>query len=437
MAPPEKPHIRPKVRAGCSTAPSKNDIDDIDVLVEHTRQQLKSWTTVPSSTTTKNSALNSNKAPTVDKTAEAPKGILRTPKYSSKSSKHEAEVVAQASAKVASAAEKNLVQEKPRAAVKDLVVERDPSTFPQTPPKPNSSFSVEGYTPSTSAENDEEPLVFSSLSDIMEKAGTLPAQNSAAPQMVEADLSFACMTPEEYEESVRHADSVDSNDLNDTPDSKSRDDVVHSQNGLLFSDDDNDEGSEGNSDEEELTDFLSESYEDDEPAETSKPRAFMRIWTALMDWITPEAVALIQDWREIRPGDSVVASADLVPQVDRSDVGASRCAGLMAMVKMHLTASLDELSYPFEDKRRAEQRLSDFLRTLNYENPMAKFDSRMWKAMTCVLLDMVLMGPSEGENRPATLPPAASNVGMVADEYRYLVHSAITSFGESSIQNEG
>lgn len=413
----EPQHIRPKVRPRPVAKTSQSD-KDLDTLVEHTRQSLQSWTTVSSNRDDRNTTPQHTKiqSPNVSskQTADAsnakagPKAILRAPKYSSKAEAAKSEPTVKSPAKIIPES----VLEKPRTAVKDLVVERDP--VPQIAPNPE-AHSIEGHTPKTT---DGSPLVLSSLSDLMNAAGTLPDQQTSTPQVVEVDLSFACMTENEYEETVKYADSLNRGDV-----------IHHGQDQVVSSDDD--EESEAYSDEDdEIDDPLSRVDELEDVLPASEPRAFMKMWMALIDWITPEAVALVREWRKIDSEHSILP--DWVPQVDRSDVGASRCAGLMSMLKMHISHSMDELGRSQEDKRLAETRLADFSRTLDYSRPMVKFDSRMWKAMTCVLLDMVLMDSKGTDNADVAVPPAVNAVGITPDEYRYLTRSAVTSFGASS-----
>jgi hypothetical protein len=114
-----------------------------------------------------------------------------------------------------------------------------------------------------------------------------------------------------------------------------------------------------------------------------------------------------------------------VPQVDQSDLGSARRKGLNSMITMYLSSTLDVLGLQQDDKRRVEMRLDNFLRTLSFSKPMAKLSSKLWKAMTCVLVDMVLLDSTQSTNM--RLPAPAKEVGMVADEYKYLTRSAVTN----------
>ncbi len=74
-------------------------------------------------------------------------------------------------------------------------------------------------------------------------------------------------------------------------------------------------------------------------------------------------------------------------------------------------------------------RLDNLLRTLSFKKPMAKLNPNLWKAMTCVLVDMVLLDSMQPTS--VIVPAPASEVGMVADEYKYLIRSAVTNLEAS------
>ena len=71
-------------------------------------------------------------------------------------------------------------------------------------------------------------------------------------------------------------------------------------------------------------------------------------------------------------------------------------------------------------------RLGDFLRTFDYSREAPKLGVKMWKAITCILLDMVMVETREAAVE--TVPPAVSAVEMSLDEYRYLTRSAVQTF---------
>ena len=152
-----------------------------------------------------------------------------------------------------------------------------------------------------------------------------------------------------------------------------------------------------------------------------EPRAFIKLWHVLAGWVTPEAVALLKEWHE---GDEVEVSPNWVPVVDTSDIAASRCAGLMALLHMHLARCLKDLGHPLDVDRVAKHRLADLLRTFNYSRSTARLDPGLWRAMTCVLLCIVL--PSKDES-VTNLPPSVIAAGLTIEEYAYLTKSCFRS----------
>ena len=80
----------------------------------------------------------------------------------------------------------------------------------------------------------------------------------------------------------------------------------------------------------------------------------------------------------------------------------------------------------FKGANRAKGRLGDFLRTFDYSREAPKLGVKMWKAITCILLDMVMVETREASVE--TVPPAVSAVEMSLDEYRYLTRSAVQTF---------
>ena len=72
-------------------------------------------------------------------------------------------------------------------------------------------------------------------------------------------------------------------------------------------------------------------------------------------------------------------------------------------------------------------RLGDLLRTFDYSREAPKLGVKMWKAITCILLDMVMV-ETRREASVETVPPAVSAVEMSLDEYRYLTRSSVQTF---------
>ena len=345
----------------------------------------------------------------------------------------------------------------PVAVVQDVVVERPPrkrkdktkTTVVQQSPESAASattMAIEGYSPKTSSsssltvaaaaaastkndditaqqDNDDvsdEPLVFNSMADLMEKAGTLPIvdegnSNTTEPNTVlEAELEFSCVDPEDYQamkdEEVRE-----------------HYDVFLGRQPQDFLADHDKENSEDEGDEGDLWDLLNNGS-DEEEVVSREPRAFLKLWEALSQWVTPEAVRYVRHLQQAQSDQEY--TSDWVPQYDRSDVGASRCAGLMAMLQMHTSKALEELNQSPDVLRLVERRLADLLRCFDYSRPMPNLDMACSKAMACILLDTVLVETQVED----CVPASCQTLGMTIEEYRYLTRSAIVNFGTPSDQ---
>jgi len=389
---------------------------------------------------------------------------------------------------------------------------------------------VEGYAPSLEhgagdikrLENDGvagegEPVVFSSLADLMEAAGTLPEQSidgRVKPgSVVETHLSFRCMDAETYKEQRALQEQMRSMGIGGEENGdESLDDVVEngvddgstapsSQDSLfdLFDDDVDKENRHSNDEDEDdpihasprdSDEYYPEDDEDEEMQSAVEPRLFLILWKALSQWVTPEAVRHVRKLQGSGrtngsgPGDVDCPSAPIddylqQPQVDRSDLGASRCAGLMVMLQMHLPMCLEQVCRchrktnehsPVEDtlvgsivqlgrqpqgrladstmdQISAQRRLTDLLRLWNYGRPNPAMDTRQIKALCCVLLEIVLFPADSSVARTSddhgvSYDPAAENSScrdeaipqccqsfLTAEEYRYLTRSAIVRFG--------
>lgn len=492
-----KKHVRPTVRnrnvnalAKSPTSSSTTKIvppvsvvadQDHDSAVEETRQRIETWVGIQpskSETEAETEANSMDTAPHVHnkQPQSSPSGILRPPKYSGQS---ENAIVEDNDEGRESTNTSHVDQ--PRPVVRDFVMERPKrkaqsqrqaaATGSSTSPASNISrakadpTAIEGYTPTTmptistkvnaanakakaktsfaadtkhsSSEtpSDDDPLVFNSLADLMDAAGTLPPNDwndpEQPPAVVEAELSFSCMDPDDYKEQERLLEEEEEEEQEEEPHIDKHDD----------DDDDDDDVEDDTSQKEQdggggfLNDFFA-NEDDDEPVQHREERAFLTLWKAIAHWVTPESVQYVTLLHErqqegAKSGQEFAWDNEYVPQVDRSDVGASRCAGLMALLQMHIPRCLQELGRSMEERRTAERRLADLLRCWDYGRPAAvKLGTKLARALTCVLLETVLMVP--GLENTAELPVSCQAVDMKLEEYRYLTRSAILSFGASS-----
>jgi hypothetical protein len=193
-------------------------------------------------------------------------------------------------------------------------------------------------------------------------------------------------------------------------------------------------------------------YDQEELHHSEEKRAFLIIWQTLSQWLTAETMDLIQghgtddDDKKRSQESSAAKSEDASNTVEevsverRSvEIGASRRSGITSMIRMHLTRSLAELKrLPLStqqqkdilnDQRKIEQRLGDLVITFDISGPVANFSTKHWKVMTTILI--IISFPSLSTDS-VMLPSSAQSLGMTAEEYRYLTHSALTSLNNAT-----
>lgn len=300
-------------------------------------------------------------------------------------------------------------------------------------------------------DDDQTPLYIHSLAELMEAAGeTLPPPSSStapiAPgDILEADLEFSVMTQQDYDKDVTTFKQQQEEERqqqlqvvmgkpNLFPDesSSSGDDDDDGNEDMREEEDDDDIMEIYMANEDEVDEGEDQIHYDEEDENRPEPEAkpFRLLWQALTDWMTPQTVSWIKSLRLTDSAESNSSSNNHVmdnewaPMVDRSDIGSSRYAGVMAMLKLYLTGCMKELHYPSEDRRRAEKRLTDLLRTFDYSRENPKLHVSHWKAMTCILLDMVMANDPSARELPS--PVAALNMSL--EEYQYLSQKTIQTY---------
>ena len=265
-------------------------------------------------------------------------------------------------------------------------------------------------------EDDETDLVFNSLTDLMGKAGTLPDEKVVSfdkeGTVIEADLSFSVMSPEEFEAT-----------MNDQEEGKTQEDVSNPAAEGEDDTEDDDESEKENSQDGEgnLWDLMDDDGMDDEPVYTREERAFLQLWKALSQWVTPDAVEYVIRHQQSKTDE---LKGGPTPR-DWSDVESTRCAGLMSLLQLYLNPVLqNDLQQALEERRKIEQRLGDLIRLFEYTQPSPKLNASNARALTCILIQTVF---PEYYQHP-TIPPSCRTIGLNADEHRYLVQSAISNF---------
>jgi hypothetical protein len=481
-------HIRPKlIRRGniskreeiLSTFATKSrevSKDNVDDLLEQTRIQMEN-TSVSCSLDENISLSSSHKEDSIDNLgiienrevieggpgvvrSVKPKGILKQkrrygPRPSSQSNgniqKAQTEDV---DGSGTSQTDRDSVGEKDRGMsfFKDIIVER-PVVHDKD--KMESIDECRGDTT-----NHGERKVVRSLSELVSLASNLHAMESSSSgvtnsETIEAHMEFSCMPQEEYDDLVKQAKSsglpIEKYLESLQEDDKEGIDSKEYVNGDDEGDDDGtDQDEEDDSD--DIFDFFGGALAEEEERPPPPLRAFMVLWNAISRWITADAVVLLRSYKNDKfvnqePPLTVALNAAPNKITEMSDICASRCAGLMNMLKINLIRSLDELGYSTSDnytRRMAETRLGEFVQKFDFTDPMVKFNSIQWRALTIILLSIVLPRHDlayEGKtgivvrdevSPELALPNTLKEVGMSVQEYKYLVDTAIPSLDVGS-----
>jgi hypothetical protein len=142
-------------------------------------------------------------------------------------------------------------------------------------------------------------------------------------------------------------------------------------------------------------------------------------------------------------------TAATVPRND-VDIGASRQAGIMSMLKMHVPRALAELqriqqrgevilvnnnntareeeNNGIGNQKLVEQRLATLVRTFNPSVPAINLNTKLWKGLTTILIGIAFPNSTVvDDDSIVVLPPSILVLDMTAAEYRYLTCSVYTS----------
>jgi len=500
----EKPvHIRPKPRRRQTQKKPKHDIlgnkeTNVEDLIEQTRQKMASViinSSARSASSLNMGAISSSlsgvhlsksgsdeprKIEIVSMDGKKPKGILKSAsQYSSKASSVQEGIAT--FGKIRDLDNDTLAdelglpkeldsmmggyfpsEETPtvKAFVKDRVVERPV----QIPRVLSSNIEVEvmknnDTTKSVKKDDAEPPMkVIKTLSELLATETT--ALNASAEKesaelndgTIEANMEFSCMSTEEYDEIVKEAASSGLT-LDEYLESKKEENERNSENENVDGSDpynSNENHLDVDCDEvNDMFDFFGVGMDAEEEIMPSPPlRPFIILWNALSCWITAEAVEVLKKHKKesfIKSQAPIIQTPSTPKEIEQpSDICLSRCAGLMNMLKMNLVKSLDDLGYSADDgytRRVAETRLSEFVQCFDYSESMVKFQTDMWKAITVILLYIVLprrdiafegrSGVIMEDETEVTLPSSLQGMLTIV-EYKYLIDSAIPSLAIGS-----
>jgi len=390
-----------------------------------------------------------------------PKGILKqkrryAPRPSSQSTSTEQRVQSELDGSATMQDDRDSLEENQAGMsfFKDNIVER-PIQIPVSLSNDDRKDSTDGCR-DKSASNIQggEGKVVRSLSELVSLASNLHDMESsssdiAKSETIEAHMEFSCMPKEEYDDLLKQAKSsgLPMTEYLESLQEDNKEGLYSKHN--VDSDDDGDgTDQEEEDDGDDIFEFFGGALAEEEEQPPPPLRAFMVVWNAISRWITTDAVGLLKKYKNdmfVSEEPPLTVEVKIITPTDRteiSDICASRCASLMNMLKINLVRSLDELGYSTSDdytRRLAETRLAEFVQKFDFAEPMVKFNSIQWRALTIILLNIVLPRHDlayEGKtgivfrdevSHVLTLPNTLKEVGMSVEEYKYLVDTAIPS----------
>eukprot|EP00804_Cyclotella_cryptica_P005101 CCRYP_011537-RA/>CCRYP_011537-RA protein AED:0.28 eAED:0.28 QI:0/-1/0/1/-1/1/1/0/232 len=198
--------------------------------------------------------------------------------------------------------------------------------------------------------------------------------------------------------------------LDDEDDANSSDNENDEHEINITQDRDNESVSSGDDEDEEillmlgLSDLLHDSSDLDPADDVLKRRdlrPFRKLWEMLMQWATPSTTKLVCEYHDMNNDlcqtASPISHGEIVQNADTAEeyytrntveIGASRRAGIMNMLRMNVSRSLSELQkikqYDVSDRRTVEKRLANLVNTFDCSGRAADFDMKLWRGMTLV-----------------------------------------------------
>ncbi|KAL7532982.1 hypothetical protein ACHAXR_004972 [Thalassiosira sp. AJA248-18] len=281
----------------------------------------------------------------------------------------------------------------------------------------------------------------------------------------------------EYDDDDNSGETNNDNTATSRDRLEQRIDIDYENDFVLDEEEKNENDSDGSSDCDEdilrelgLSELISDeddAAEDDDEVEMEESgvhsnseefRSFRVLWELLTRWVTPSTIELVLNYQgqqgTQQPSTFASESSpspESSPEEEKSDtgsrrrnevdIGASRLASIMSMLKMGITRSMSELkkvqhSGAITDRRTVELRLADLVRTFDSSAPAANLNMKMWKGLTTILIAIAFpSGTGEAclsNDDDMLLPPSIRPLKLSVAEYRYLTQSAITSLSSAA-----
>ena len=168
-----------------------------------------------------------------------------------------------------------------------------------------------------------------------------------------------------------------------------------------------------------------EEVEESVPDDNSGERLFMKLWRPISNWATPMSSELLEQFQSNKNEQSY--NAGLTSVYDKSDIGISRCNGLMAILKINASFALKALEINECHQKNAIERLGALIRTFDFVHPMIKLSADDWRLLTIVLLSMTQHNDGE-----LMIPSVVEDSNLSTEEYKYLARSSIIILSKGS-----
>ncbi|KAL3786324.1 hypothetical protein ACHAWO_009668 [Cyclotella atomus] len=192
-----------------------------------------------------------------------------------------------------------------------------------------------------------------------------------------------------------------------------------------------------------LADIVNNDDSDADETDQVVKGSFRKLWETLMQWTTPSTAQHVCQCNNIHQSQNQTESLGQPSSIDNSidqvqddhtrntiDIGASRRAGIMNMIRMNISRSLSDLEpqHDVTDRRKVEKSLANLVNTFDCSGPAVDFDMKLWRGMTTILIAIV--SPARinevADARSSRLPKSVAALGIGPEEYHYLIERALT-----------
>lgn len=262
---------------------------------------------------------------------------------------------------------------------------------------------------------------------------------------IETDLEFACMAQEDYqpnkENEMENESSAGESEEGDSICSENE----QGQNPQFVTDDDlqdqlvelslmsNGAQIDGLSKMDKMGLLMFGDMEaiDESLPSTANVRPFLIYWQPISSWTTHVSAETLMQWAQNDNKPLNEEKPTGLSVYDKSDIGYSRCNGLMAMIKMNLPGVFEainttEKSVNVTDQKKIEFRMGVLARSFDFSLPVPKLSPPQWKIMTLLLSEITMVRLGQ-QVKIDYIPLIVKDSGLTFEEYKYLTRSSIVT----------